>query len=70
MILPVAVFSTANKPTVPSPPSRDLRRNTAHEVTREFKTGTLARVQQVEYWHLLPMGWTAETDELATTLKL
>jgi long-subunit acyl-CoA synthetase (AMP-forming) len=30
----------------------------------------LARVQQVEYWYLLPMGWTAETDELATTLKL
>lgn len=30
----------------------------------------LARVRQVEYWYLLPMGWTVETDELATTLKL
>ncbi|MGD0245532.1 MAG: hypothetical protein ABSB59_35140 [Streptosporangiaceae bacterium] len=35
-----------------------------------FRTHRLARVQRVDYWYLLPIGWTAETDELATTLKL
>jgi long-subunit acyl-CoA synthetase (AMP-forming) len=30
----------------------------------------LARVQQVKTWRLLPMEWTAETEELTPTLKL
>jgi long-chain acyl-CoA synthetase len=30
----------------------------------------LARVQQVKYWQLLPVEWTAETEELTPTLKL
>jgi long-chain acyl-CoA synthetase len=30
----------------------------------------LARVQQVKQWHLLPVEWTAETEELTPTLKL
>jgi long-subunit acyl-CoA synthetase (AMP-forming) len=30
----------------------------------------LARVQQVKRWRLLPMEWTAETEELTPTLKL
>jgi long-subunit acyl-CoA synthetase (AMP-forming) len=30
----------------------------------------LARVQQVKYWELLPVEWTAETEELTPTLKL
>ena len=30
----------------------------------------LARVQQVKYWRLLPVEWTAETGELTPTLKL
>jgi long-chain acyl-CoA synthetase len=30
----------------------------------------LARVQQVKRWHLLPVEWTAETEELTPTLKL
>ncbi|MBV9205582.1 MAG: long-chain fatty acid--CoA ligase [Actinobacteria bacterium] len=30
----------------------------------------LARVQQVKYWRLLPVEWTAETEELTPTLKL
>ncbi len=30
----------------------------------------LARVQQVKYWRLLPMEWTAESEELTPTLKL
>ncbi len=30
----------------------------------------LARVQQVKRWHLLPLEWTAETEELTPTLKL
>ena len=30
----------------------------------------LARVQQVKRWHLLPVQWTAETEELTPTLKL
>ena len=30
----------------------------------------LARVQQVKRWRLLPVEWTAETDELTPTLKL
>jgi hypothetical protein len=30
----------------------------------------LARVRRVEYWYLLPMGWTAEPHEIATILKL
>ena len=30
----------------------------------------LARVQQIKYWRLLPVEWTAESDELTPTLKL
>jgi long-chain acyl-CoA synthetase len=30
----------------------------------------LARVQQVKYWQLLPVEWTAESEELTPTLKL
>ena len=30
----------------------------------------LARAQQVKRWHLLPVEWTAETEELTPTLKL
>jgi len=30
----------------------------------------LARVQQVKQWQLLPVEWTAETEELTPTLKL
>ena len=30
----------------------------------------LARVQQVKRWRLLPVEWTAETEEFAPTLKL
>jgi long-chain acyl-CoA synthetase len=30
----------------------------------------LARVQQVKRWELLPVEWTAETEELTPTLKL
>jgi long-chain acyl-CoA synthetase len=30
----------------------------------------LARVQQVKQWRLLPVEWTAETEELTPTLKL
>jgi long-chain acyl-CoA synthetase len=30
----------------------------------------LARVQQVKHWGLLPVEWTAETEELTPTLKL
>jgi long-subunit acyl-CoA synthetase (AMP-forming) len=32
--------------------------------------GRLARVQQVKRWRLLPVEWTAETEELTPTLKL
>ena len=30
----------------------------------------LARVQQVKAWRLLPVEWTAESEELTPTLKL
>jgi long-chain acyl-CoA synthetase len=30
----------------------------------------LARVQQVKAWRLLPLEWTAESEELTPTLKL
>ena len=30
----------------------------------------LARVQQVKQWELLPVEWTAETEELTPTFKL
>ncbi len=30
----------------------------------------LARVQQVKQWRLLPVEWTAETEELTPTFKL
>jgi long-chain acyl-CoA synthetase len=30
----------------------------------------LARVQQVKHWRLLPVEWTAQTEELTPTLKL
>ena len=32
--------------------------------------GRLARVQQIKYWRLLPVEWTAESEELTPTLKL
>ncbi len=32
--------------------------------------GRLARVQQVKTWRLLPVEWTAESEELTPTLKL
>jgi long-chain acyl-CoA synthetase len=32
--------------------------------------GRLARVQQVKRWRLLPVEWTAESEELTPTLKL
>ena len=32
--------------------------------------GRLARVQQVKAWRLLPVEWTAESEELTPTLKL
>jgi len=32
--------------------------------------GRLARVQQVKTWRLLPVEWTADTEELTPTLKL
>ena len=32
--------------------------------------GRLARVQQVKRWRLLPVEWTADTEELTPTLKL
>jgi long-chain acyl-CoA synthetase len=46
------------------------------QVLAEVATGVtaanerLARVQQVKCWRLLPMEWTAETEELTPTLKL
>ena len=32
--------------------------------------GKLARVQQIKYWELLPVEWTAESEELTPTFKL
>jgi long-chain acyl-CoA synthetase len=42
------------------------------EVGRAVATANakLARVQQVKYWELLPVEWTAESAELTPTLKL
>ncbi len=42
------------------------------EVGRAVETANakLARVQQVKYWELLPVEWTAESEELTPTLKL
>jgi long-chain acyl-CoA synthetase len=49
----------------------------AHEVVRAEvaqavaeANGRLARVQQVKYWELLPVEWTAESEELTPTFKL
>jgi long-chain acyl-CoA synthetase len=36
----------------------------------EAANAQLARVQQVKYWELLPVEWTAESEELTPTLKL
>jgi long-chain acyl-CoA synthetase len=36
----------------------------------EAANAKLARVQQVKYWALLPVEWTAESAELTPTLKL
>jgi long-chain acyl-CoA synthetase len=36
----------------------------------EAANARLARVQQVKYWELLPVEWTAESEELTPTLKL
>ncbi|HUA43320.1 MAG TPA: AMP-dependent synthetase/ligase [Streptosporangiaceae bacterium] len=49
----------------------------AHEVVRAEVAQAvaeanqrLARVQQVKYWELLPVEWTAESEELTPTFKL
>jgi long-chain acyl-CoA synthetase len=45
------------------------------QVLAEVATGVaaanerLARVQQVKRWRVLPVEWTAETEELTPTLK-
>jgi long-chain acyl-CoA synthetase len=36
----------------------------------EEANSKLARVQQIKYWRLLPVEWTAESEELTPTLKL
>jgi long-chain acyl-CoA synthetase len=36
----------------------------------EAANSRLARVQQIKYWRLLPVEWTAESEELTPTLKL
>ncbi|HEY2315407.1 MAG TPA: AMP-dependent synthetase/ligase [Streptosporangiaceae bacterium] len=36
----------------------------------EEANARLARVQQVKYWELLPVEWTAESEELTPTFKL
>jgi long-chain acyl-CoA synthetase len=36
----------------------------------EDANARLARVQQVKYWELLPVEWTAESEELTPTFKL
>jgi long-chain acyl-CoA synthetase len=36
----------------------------------EAANDKLARVQQIKYWELLPVEWTAESEELTPTLKL
>jgi long-chain acyl-CoA synthetase len=36
----------------------------------EAANAKLARVQQIKYWRLLPVEWTAESEELTPTLKL
>jgi len=36
----------------------------------EAANAALARVQQVKYWELLPVEWTADSAELTPTLKL
>lgn len=36
----------------------------------EAANAKLARVQQIKYWELLPVEWTAESEELTPTLKL
>ena len=36
----------------------------------EAANSKLARVQQIKYWELLPVEWTAESEELTPTLKL
>ncbi|MEU6411109.1 AMP-dependent synthetase/ligase [Microbispora sp. NPDC046933] len=40
------------------------------EAAVEAANRKLARVQQVKRWRLLPVEWTAETDELTPSLKL
>jgi long-chain acyl-CoA synthetase len=49
----------------------------AHEVVRAEVAQAvaeanerLARVQQIKYWELLPVEWTAESEELTPTFKL
>jgi long-chain acyl-CoA synthetase len=48
------------------------RPEVAHEVAAAVAAANarLARVQQVKYWRLLPVEWTAESEELTPTLKL
>jgi long-chain acyl-CoA synthetase len=36
----------------------------------EKANSQLARVQQIKYWRLLPVEWTADSEELTPTLKL
>jgi long-chain acyl-CoA synthetase len=36
----------------------------------ETANARLARVQQIKYWELLPVEWTAESEELTPTFKL
>ena len=51
-----------------SPPTRwSWRRSRAAVAAANER---LARVQQVKHWQLLPVEWTAESEELTPTLKL
>ncbi|WP_061292541.1 AMP-dependent synthetase/ligase [Herbidospora cretacea] len=57
--------------------STDLAELAAHpdvlkavEAAIEIANEKLARVQQVKRWRLLPVEWTAETEELTPSLKL
>ena len=44
-------------PKIPSPPSRVLRRNTTHVVTRELKTGTLVRAGHGAVLLIIRRSW-------------
>ena len=58
-------------------PFTDLTALTGHPAVQEevgaavaAANSRLARVQQVKSWRLLPVEWTAESEELTPTLKL